>query len=761
MNKKNLMSSVVSSTAWALGMISVTGAVEAETNKTSKFQTLEEVVVTARKREESLQDAPISITAFTGEGLERRNITALADVSKMTPNLVFNASAPLSGSSATSSVFIRGIGQNDYTLVTEPGVGIYVDGVYIARSVGGALDLVDVERIEILRGPQGTLFGRNTIGGAVSITSKKPTEDFGGKVQLTLGDDNLVDFKGKINLPISDTLLSSVAISSRQRDGYVKNVQNGLDLGNDDALSGRLALRWLASDTVTVDWNFDATRERENGAASYAVAADGLSPLGAANNAVFLGALGCAPPPGPLNNPNCFNSQWVTNGKRVSNGTHPQYSDLDIWGTGLTVEWEVSDSLTFKSITSYRDLDSAFSQDADNTPIEQDHITHQYEQDQFSQEFQLLGSFLDDRLKTVLGLYYFEEEGQDVNIVSFPVVLLHSGGSVDNESKAVFGQLTYDFTDALSVTLGLRYTKDEKVFLPDQFVLDPRLSAAPPTSYVVGTRMLPLIEEPTDISEVTPMLNVSYDVSDAAMVYFTYSEGYKSGGYDQRVFPRNSQFRAPSFEPEFVDSYEVGFKYNSDDNRFRANGALFFMDYTDLQVAVVNNNVDVVTRNAGEAEIKGFELELAYIPANNWMIETSAGYTDAEYTDLSAGAIAAGLSKSNKLVNTPEWSLSAAVSYTQPFDDGSELTFRLDGSHRSKVYFDITNTEVIAQGAVNLANFNINYQSAGAWNVGVGVINLTDEDYHTNAFQHLVPFGIAYVNPARERELWVRVGYEF
>lgn len=282
MNKKNLMSSVVSSTAWALSMISVTGAVEAETNKTSKFQTLEEVVVTARKREESLQDAPISITAFTGEGLERRNITALADVSKMTPNLVFNASAPLSGSSATSSVFIRGIGQNDYTLVTEPGVGIYVDGVYIARSVGGALDLVDVERIEILRGPQGTLFGRNTIGGAVSITSKKPTEDFGGKVQLTLGDDNLVDFKGKINLPISDTLLSSVAISSRQRDGYVKNVQNGLDLGNDDALSGRLALRWLASDTVTVDWNFDATRERENGAASYAVAADGLSPLGAA-----------------------------------------------------------------------------------------------------------------------------------------------------------------------------------------------------------------------------------------------------------------------------------------------------------------------------------------------------------------------------------------------------------------------------------------------------------------------------------------------
>lgn len=765
MKKKNLLSSVISNAVFAFGAMAVVGVAEAEQGKVGGLQSLEEIVVTARKREESLQDAPISITAFSGKGLERRNITGLADISQITPNLVFNASAPISGSSATSSVFIRGIGQNDYTLVTEPGVGIYVDGVYIARSVGGALDLVDVERIEVLRGPQGTLFGRNTIGGAISITSKKPSEEFGGKLQVTLGDDDLVDFKGKLNLPISDTFMSSVAISSRQRDGFVRNLQNGLDLGDDDALSGRVALRWLPSDNLSVDFSVDATKERENGAASYAVAADGLSPLGAANNVVFLGALGCAPPPGPIGNTNCFNSQWVTNGKRVSNGTHPQYSELDIWGAGLTVEWELSDNLTFKSITSYRDLDSSFSQDADNSPVEQDHITHEYQQDQFSQEFQLLGSFMDDRLKTVLGLYYFEEEGEDVNIVSFPVVLLHSGGAVDNESKAIFGQLSYDITDALSLTLGLRYTEDEKVFVPDQYVLDPRLSGAPPSmggfGYVPGTRMLPLEEAPTDIDEVTPMMNASYHLSDTAMVYFTYSEGYKSGGYDQRVFPRNSEFKAPSFDPEFVDSYEFGFKYNSSDNRFRANGALFFMDYSDLQIAVVNNNVDVVTRNAGEAEIKGLELELAFIPADNWMLETSIGYTDAEYTKLSAGAIAAGLSKKHELINTPEWSLAAAVSYTHPFDSGASLSFRLDASHRSEVFFDITNTEVIAQDDVDLVNFSVNFQSEGAWSLAAGITNLGDEDYHVNGFQHLNPFGIAYVNPAREREWWVRAGYEF
>ena len=764
MKKIKMISSLVSGIIGFTSVFIMTGSAYGNDSNSGSLYTLEEVVVTARKREESLQNAPISITAFSGQDLERRNITGLADIGQITPNLVFNSSAPISGNSSTASVFIRGIGQNDYTLVTEPGVGIYIDGVYRARSVGGALDLVDVERIEVLRGPQGTLFGRNTIGGAISITSQKPDEELAGRIQLTVGKDQLTDLKGKLNLPLGDSVFSSFAISSRKRDGFVKNVQNGLDLGDDDSLSARAALRWLASDKVSVDFSLDATKERENGAASFAVAADGLSPLGAANNVVFLGALGCAPPPGPIGNTNCFNSQWVTDGQRISNGTHPQYSELDIWGAGMTIEWELSENLSFRSITSYRDLDSSFSQDADNSPVLQDHITHEYEQDQFSQELQLLGSFMDDRMKTVLGIYYFEEEGKDINVVSFPVVLLSSGGSIDNESKAIFGQITYDITDALSMTLGLRYTEDKKVFLPDQFVLDPRLSAAPPPAgfaYVPGTRMLPFEEVETDIDEITPMLNVAYNLSEATMLYATYSEGYKSGGYDQRVFPRTSDFTAPSFEPEFVESFELGMKYKSDDNRFRANGSMFFMDYTDLQIAVVNNNVDVITRNAGEAEIKGFELELAFIPADNWMLEGSLGYTDAEYTSLSAGAIQAGLSRDNELVNTPEWSLSAAISYTQPLESGASLSLRLDGSHRSEVFFDITNTQVIAQDDVSLVNFSVNYRSTGAWDLGAGITNLGDEEYHVSGFQHLNPFGIAYVNPARERQWWLRVGYSF
>ena len=311
MKKIKMISSLVSGIIGFTSVFIMTGSAYGNDSNGGSLYTLEEVVVTARKREESLQNAPISITAFGGQDLERRNITGLADIGQITPNLVFNSSAPISGNSSTASVFIRGIGQNDYTLVTEPGVGIYIDGVYIARSVGGALDLVDVERIEVLRGPQGTLFGRNTIGGAISITSQKPDEELAGRIQLTVGKDQLTDLKGKLNLPLGDSVFSSFAISSRKRDGFVKNVQNGLDLGDDDSLSARAALRWLASDKVSVDFSLDATKERENGAASFAVAADGLSPLGAANNVVFLGALGCAPPPGPIGNTNCFNILWV------------------------------------------------------------------------------------------------------------------------------------------------------------------------------------------------------------------------------------------------------------------------------------------------------------------------------------------------------------------------------------------------------------------------------------------------------------------
>lgn len=754
MKKQNLISSAVASAVCGLSSIVFAGISQAEENDSPGVYALEEIIVTARKHEESLQDAPISITAFSGDGLERRNITALADIGQITPNLVFNPTAPISGSSATASVFIRGVGQNDYTLVTEPGVGIYVDGVYIARSVGGALDLLDVERIEVLRGPQGTLFGRNTIGGAISIISKKPHEELAGKALLTLGDDDLVDFNGKLNVPITDTIMGSVGISSKKRDGYVKNVQTGKELGDDDAQSGRAAIRWLPTDRLSIDISADGTKERENGAAAYAVAADGLSALGAANNVVWLGDLGCAPPPGPLTNTNCFNDQWVLDGKRKTNGTHPQHSKLDIWGVALTVEWELSDNLSLKSITAHRDLDSKFSTDQDHSPVEQDHITHVYDQNQTTQELQLLGNFMDSRLKTVLGLYYFEEEGKDVNTVTFPVVKLHSGGSIDNDSTAIFGQATYDISDAWSATLGLRYTEDNKKFKPDQYVLEGRLTGLPP-----GFRALPHKEVDNDKNEWTPMVNVAYNMSDATMLYASYSKGYKSGGFDQRVFPPLPA--APSFDPEYVKSYELGLKYNSDDNRFRANGAIFYMDYDDLQIAVLNETIDVVTRNAGDAEIKGFELELAYVPFENWMLESSAGYTDAEYVDLSDDAIRAGISKNHDLVNTPEWSLSGAISYTQLFTSGATLAYRLDGSYRSDVYFDTANTELIAQDDVALANFNLNFQSSGAWSLAAGIDNLSDKDYNVNGFQHLDPFGIAYVNPARERRWWVRAGYEF
>ncbi len=236
---------------------------------------IEEIVVTARKREESLQDTPIAVSAFTGEGLEIRGVTDLSSLDNFSPNLVLNRSPSNSGVT-NAAVYIRGIGQNDFVPVIDPGVGIYVDGVYLGRSVGAVLDLVDVERVEVLRGPQGTLFGKNTIGGAVSLTSKRPTEEFGGKVGVKLGTDDRLNLHATLNMPLSETFLTRVSVASFKQDGYVHRVFDGKDLGDDDTIAGRLSALWLVNDDVEVSFAFDYSKDDENGPA---LVLTGIQPL--------------------------------------------------------------------------------------------------------------------------------------------------------------------------------------------------------------------------------------------------------------------------------------------------------------------------------------------------------------------------------------------------------------------------------------------------------------------------------------------------
>lgn len=724
-------------------------AVMAEDSGKSRL-VLEEVTVTARKREEGLQDAPIAISAFTGDDLAARQLNDLSDIGSSAPNLVFDAAAPISGSNVASSIFIRGIGQLDFTFTTDPGVGLYVDGVYIARSVGGVLDLLDLERVEVLRGPQGTLFGRNTIGGAISLVSKKPAEEFGGKVGFTIGDDNRRDFRGTVDVPLTDTLKSKFSVATKRRDGYVKRLSDGKELGDDDSFSARASFLWTPTDELEVNLAIDGSKAREETAPNTLINVNGTAMpfAGLFNNAIVGGS--CAPAPGSLSNPACYNQQWVV-GNDKTWATSESRSDYDVIGGGLTVEYDLGWG-SIKSITAYREMEAQFYRDADGSPHVIFETENDMEQDQFSQEIQLSGVALDDRLNWIVGLYYFEEEGTDVNDIRTSIVEFQSGGSIENDTKAIFSQVTYDITDDLSVTAGLRYSDETKTFTPDTFVTNSGFLGVP-----VGVRLLPNVEGEVSIEEVTPMINLSYRWNDDVMTYLTYSEGFKSGGFTQRVFPGRPDI--PAFVPEFVEVYELGVKADLFDSRARLNAAVFMTDYSDMQV-LVQDGIGSSTRNAAEAEIKGLEVELKVLLTENMGLDMGLGYLDAEYTKVSASAREITLDK--EFANTPEWTANASLYYDIALaDDLGTLTPRVNWSYRSKVYNNTINSADIVQDGYEVVNASLTFEdNSGDWQVVLGITNLLDEDYFTSAYNN-PSIGYSEALWARGREWSLSVNRNF
>jgi iron complex outermembrane receptor protein len=727
----------------------------AQTAQSAPEGALEEVVVTARKREESLQTTPISVTAFTGQALAERGIDTTKDLGAFTPNLVANNGSSVSGNNSAGSFFIRGIGQIDFTLNTDPGVGLYVDEVYIARAIGSVMELLDLAGVEVLRGPQGTLFGRNTIGGAILLRSEPPADEFGADVELELGSDNLRRGKVSANLPVSDTFLTRVSASYTQRDGFVRRIADGIELGDTDALAARFAARWIPSDTVTADLVFDGSRHREESPPTIATALDGTSQFGQFHNAVIAGPQ-CLPPPGSLTNPACFNSQFLTGNSYSTHGTQRSQSDLDAWGGSLTVAVEPSDALRFKSITAYRNTEAIGFRDGDSTPHTISQTEDTWDHDQFSQELQIAGTQLAGALDWIVGLYYFEEQGTNINLVNFAPIFIQSGGSVDNDSTALFGQATWRATDALSVTAGLRYTDETKRFDPDQFLIEDR-NPDPAQRLPPGTPLVPPVEVATAITETTPYLNLAYQWTDDVMTYATYSEGFKSGGFTQRVFPPLPA--TPSFRPEFVKSYEVGAKVTALDQRLRFNAAAFFTDYTDLQVLALIGPAPT-TQNAAQAEIRGFEVELTARPVAQLSLEAAVGYVDAEYTAIGAQVI--GLSVDSKFAQIPEWTGSAAVAYRFDLGSGAQLTPRVDWSYHSDVFMDALNTRPEFQPAYDLLSASLTWRSAGDhWQVRLAGTNLTDERYFTAGFADLPVAGVAEVVLARPRSWSLQLQYQY
>jgi iron complex outermembrane receptor protein len=736
---------------------------------------LEEVVVTARKREESLQDTPVAVSAFTAQELQYRQIDSTDRLGDVTPNLTFDSVSPSSGSSSAAQIFIRGIGQTDFTPVTDPGVGLYIDGVYMARSVGNVLDFLDVDRVEVLRGPQGTLFGRNTIGGAVVIHSKRPTEEFGGSIKGQFGDDDMVYVTGKINVPVTDGLAANLAYAYRDRDGYVTRTTDGIDTGDDDSHAVRGSVLWDALDNFAGYLTFDYSRIRENGAPTVSGGVNDTMAFGTFGNGLLASctaivinnggfgppAFGAGGPPslpppgvGAMGAPGCFGSDTFA-GEFTSQGTFPVRSELDVWGVSGELTWEAADWLTIKSITGYREMEMESSRDGDNTPANIFATQDFYDHQQISQEVQFSGRLLDERLQWLFGLYYFQEDGFNINPVTLPVGAIQSGGLYDNESLAAFFQGTYSLTDRLDVTFGVRYTDDTKRFTPDQIALgDASMGVGSPfpntwTNFagiylsstgpmLPGDRILPFREFEKEFDDVSIMINFAYNWTDELMTYFTYSEGFKSGGFDQR-------FAAPpidaatglltnapdTFDPEFVKSYELGFKSQWLENRLRLNAAFFFTDYEDLQI-IIRETFNPITFNGGEAEIKGAEFELTWVPTDRWYITAALGYIDAEYGQLSSSVLmnATPVLPDNSLVNTPEWSTALGVAYSFDVGQFGTLTPRVDWSFHDEQYNDAVNTPQLKQDSYHMLNAALTLETNdGQWEAVLAFRNILDEEY--------------------------------
>jgi iron complex outermembrane receptor protein len=762
--RKNRLRPMLRIGAAALGLTAMWGADAVAQNSTDQ---LEEITVTARKREENLQATPIAVTAFNANALAERSVNNIADVGKFVPNVAFQSGAAISGSSTSVTIFIRGIGQTDFTEVIDPGVGVYVDGVYVSRSTGSLLDASDVASIEVLRGPQGTLFGKNTIGGAVVVTTQKPADDLEGSLEAVTGAYDRFDVDAMVNVPVTDKLKIRASGTLQSRDGYVKRLTDDNYMGSQDRIGGRIVALLDATDDLSFNLSVDATRNHEGDLGTTLLATNPNATFASFYNHVLSGA-NCSV---PTSNLKCFSDNYITHNPYTTYNDSRNKSTLQLLGISLTSTYNITDDLTLKSITAYRRFEGTFDFDSSNSPLTPlDNTEDDYSDRQFSQEFQLTGTGLDDRLKWVGGAFFLKEQGADRNNLVFSLANFLSGGFVDNDSYAGYLQGTYAITDELHLTLGGRYTFEDKRFLPDQYIKLDRTGGEllflsqlfiPPSENPNGNRILPLEQRTTMANEMDPAITIDYQLAPEVLAYASFSKGFKSGGFTQRVFPPLPQ--APSFGPEYVDSYEIGFKTEWFERKLRFNTAAFFTDYTGIQE---NTTIGIAptTQNAGKANINGFEMESEYVVTDWLRLNGGLGFTDANYRAIAPGAEAAGIFVGNKLPYASKWSGTLGASADVWHGEIGAVSVRADGSYRSSYFPDAINSQVLRQAGYAILNASATFETSDdQWSVTAGGTNITSTKYQIVGYADLGAGGSGTASAAfaRPAEWYLKAKYKF
>ncbi|MCY4344307.1 MAG: TonB-dependent receptor [Gammaproteobacteria bacterium] len=744
-----------------------------EQDRAGRSILMEEVIVTAQRREENLQRTPVAVTAFTANLIEDRGIEDVSEVADFTPNMVFDTTSPISGLSSGAIVFLRGIGNSDFSLTTDPGVGIYVDGVYMSRSVGGVLDVLDIERIEVLRGPQGTLFGRNTIGGAINVTARKPGDELGGSVALTAGNFDRRDIRASLDIPISERLRAALAVSEKNRNGFVDRVLVGDALGDDDEFAFRGVLLFEPNDLLDFQLILDRTEIDERSAGS---TLRGFTP-GAGTLGYALATFG------DIEAGLADLAQYATDGEDdISSATGVSGTRLDLDGISFTGRYSAN-HFDLKYTFAHRETTGSFHRDADNSPHAiTETLNPDYDHEQVTHELQLTGSALGGRLNYVAGLYAFDEEGTDnvfVRVflpspdlaVGFPAAI-HNLADVENDSRAAYLQMTWSPAEdgMFSFTGGVRHTEDDKAYEYSQYIAaDLQGNPLPffPGAVTEGGSfmpgLLPLVGNGSgaandSFKETTFKVGVDANLPDGTLLYYHFSQGFKSGGFVLRYVDAVPQPR--TFEPELLDSHEVGVKWQGLDDRVRLNAAAFLADYQDVQVTFFDSLGGPVTANSGSVDIGGLEIELTALLTANLRVDLGYGYLDADYDEINPIAgLSLTIDESAKLVNSPKHSIYAGVEYSAWLND-NELALRLDYARTDDVFNDSQNSPFLFQKAYGRLNASVRYSIGESMDVVAFAENLTDERYIESGDSN---YGLGFheANYNRPREYGVTIRYRF
>ncbi len=714
------------------------------------------IIVSARRRDETLIEVPLSISTFSGEQLEQAGTLDITEIADSIPNVTLEVSR---GTNTTLTTFIRGVGQQDPVAGFENGVGLYVDDVYFNRPQAAVLDVFNVERIEVLRGPQGTLYGRNTIGGAVKFITRRLEDSPTGEARFNVGTYGQLDGVASVALPIGQSgFYVGGAGALLTRNGFGENLNLGIDNYDKDVAAARGTIEYAPNSDIFVRISGDYTDDRSNPRQGYRLI------------------------PGQLSGTPVLDSEFDSLA-----GLQSPSQRVEAWGVSMTAEFQVSDYIRLRNILAYRDDESSTPIDFDSLPAADLDVPAIYTNDQFSEEFQI--AYDDGRLAGLLGFYYLDANAStnfdvilDTTAATLPGLTAKTFGDVATETWSIFGDFTFDITEQWSVSVGGRYTHDRR----DSQVLRETYIFGPTPEFGGNNPFLTLLATTSDFDdsatfkEFTPRASISFRPTPDHNIYASYSRGFKGGGFD----PRGQTSAAPdldgdgdidaadiydfmSFDPEIVDSYEIGYHGALADGAVTVSLAAFYADYSDIQIPGsagfdtdgdgTNDTFIGITSNAGAATIWGVEFEgqarlgrdmlaMGDRAGFNW----SVGYINAEYDEF-IDAFGVDVADQRVFQNTPEWTLSGTANYSIPAF-GGDLNFLTTLSYRSETsQFEVQSP--LDQPGYALWDASLVWTSDDDhWQLGLHAKNITDHRYIVSGYNFVAPNGAGGFTPTLGRE---------